>query len=136
MLAKFIISFAYFLDSSKRYKSVKGFAYDILENPKSKLKPYFDAFIIFLVLITVSILIYDIAHHLPYHFEIIENIAVSIFIVEWIGRFWIHDDLRYLIIKYHEKQMGISKRVSLKEIFKIIFFQNVLQNNNVPNIIE
>jgi len=125
MFAKLIVSFAYFLDSSKRYKKAKSFAYDILESPKSKIKPYFDAFIIFLVLITVSILIYDIAHHLTYHFEVVENIAVSIFILEWLGRLWIHDDLRIDIIKYHKKQVEDGNDVSLFKILKMIFIKKM-----------
>ncbi len=125
MLAKLIISFAYFLDSSKRYKRVKDFAFDILENEKSRIKPYFDAFIIFLVLLTVSILIYDIAHHLSYHFEIIENIAVSVFVLEWLGRFWIHDNIRYNIIKYHKKKVEDGTDVHLIEILKMIIVQKV-----------
>ncbi|WP_458701435.1 ion transporter [Sulfurospirillum sp. 1307] len=119
MLAKFLVSFAYFLDNSTAYKRAKKFAYDILENPKSKIKPYFDLFIIFLVLVTVSILIYDIAHHLPYHFEVIENIAVGVFILEWLGRFWIHDDLRHEIIKYHEKTLAKNKQPRAIDIFDI-----------------
>ena len=125
MFAKLIVSFAYFLDSSKRYKKAKSFAYDILESPKSKIKPYFDAFIIFLVLITVSILIYDIAHHLTYHFEVVENIAVSIFILEWLGRLWIHDDLRIDIIKYHKKQVEDGNEISLFKILKMIFIKKM-----------
>ena len=125
MLVKLIVSFAYLLDSSKGYKRAKSFAYDILENPKSSIKPYFDAFIIFLVLVTVSILIYDIAHHLSYHFELIEDIAVSVFILEWLGRFWIHDDLRYLITSYHEKQLELNKKPSFRVIIKMIFLQKI-----------
>lgn len=125
MIAKLIISFAYFLDSSKKYKKIKRFAYDILANEKSRIKPYFDAFIIFLVFVTVSILIYDIAHNLAYHFEIVENFAVSIFILEWLGRFWLHDDLRYMIINYHEKSIESSKKSSLAVILKMVFLQKL-----------
>jgi len=136
MLAKLIVSFAYFLDSSKKYKEVKGFAYDLLENPKSKIKPYFDAFIIFLVLITVSILIYDIAHQISYHFEIVENTAVFIFILEWLGRFWIHDDLRHLIIQYHEKQIELSQKPKAKAILKIIILQKMKYMFSPMSIID
>jgi voltage-gated potassium channel len=125
MFAKLIVSFAYFLDSSKSYKRAKGFAYDVLENPKSRIKPYFDAFIIFLVLVTVSILIYDIAHHLTYHFEVIENVAVTIFILEWLGRFWIHDDLRTDIINYHKKKVEENQDIHLFEILKMIVSQKM-----------
>lgn len=136
MLVRWIISFAYFLDSSKRYKDIKNFTYGILENPKSQIKPYFDAFIIFLVLITVSILIYDIAHHLPYYFEIIENIAVSIFILEWLGRLWIHDDLHTDIIKYHKEKIEDKKSASLKEVLKMIFIKKMRYIFSLMSIID
>jgi len=125
MIARLIISFAYFLDSSTNYKNAKGFAYSILEDPKSRIKPYFDAFIIFLVLVTVSILIYDIAHHLSYHFELMENIAVSIFIIEWLGRFWTSCDLRHIIITYHEKCLENNEEVSARTILKIVLLEKV-----------
>ncbi|WP_024955133.1 NAD-binding protein [Sulfurospirillum arcachonense] len=125
MIARLIVSFVYFLDACKNYKKAKSVAYDILENPKSKIKPYFDAFIIFLVLITVSILIYDIAHELPYHFEFVENLAVSIFILEWLGRFWIHDDIRLDIIKYHERMINLGLKPSLVKMCKIYFFKKI-----------
>ncbi len=125
MLARLIVSFAYFLESSKRYKRVKTAIYNLLENPRSKIKPYFDIFIIFLVLLTVSILIYDIEHHLPYHFEVMENIAVSVFIFEWIGRFWISANLRLRIIKYHERKLELEEKPKLSTILKIIFQQKL-----------
>ncbi len=125
MLTRLIISFAYFLETSQRYKRVKSFIYDMLENPRSKIKPYFDAFMIFLVLLTVGILIYDIAHHLPYHFEIVENIAVFFFILEWLGRFWISADNRLMIIRYHEKMIELNKKPKLSKIVSIILKQKL-----------
>ncbi len=125
MLARLIVSFAYFLESSRRYKRIKTSVYNILENPRSKIKPYFDVFIIFLVLITVSILIYDIQHHLPYHFEVIENLAVSVFIFEWLGRFWISANLRLRIIKYHERKLELGQKPKLSTILGIIIKQKL-----------
>ncbi|MDX1809893.1 MAG: NAD-binding protein [Sulfurospirillaceae bacterium] len=120
MLARLIITFAYFLNSSNTYKKAKSYIYDLLENPRSKIKPYFDYLIIFLVFSTVAILIYDIGHHIPYHFELVENFAVSVFIFEWIGRFWISSNLRTLIIQYHEKMLESSQKPSFFYILKII----------------
>ena len=125
MFAKLIVSFAYFLDSSKSYKRAEDFAYDLLENPKSKIKPYFDSLIIFLVLSTVSILIYDISHRITYHFEIIENVAVSIFIVEWIGRFWISDNSKARIIRYHEKMVELGLKPSAGNIIRTFSLQKM-----------
>ena len=136
MIVGLIVSFAYFLDSSKSYNKIKNFAYDVLDSPKSKIKPFFDAFIIFLVLVTVSILIYDIAHDLTYHFEIMENIAVSIFIFEWLGRFWIHDDLRISIIKYHKEKMEKSESVKLKDILKMIIVKKLKYIFSIMSIID
>ncbi len=125
MLAKLIISFAYFLESSERYKRAKKFVYNVLENPRSKIKPFFDGFMIFLVLITVGILIYDIAHHLPYHFEVVENIAVFFFILEYLGRFWISADNRIMIINYHEKMIELNQKPKLWKILKMILVQKL-----------
>ena len=121
MLARLIISFAYFLDSSKNYCRAKSLAYDILENPKSRIKPYFDTFIIFLVFVTVSILIYDIAHNLTYHFILFENMAVIVFILEWLGRFWISSSSHNMIIEYHKKSIDNVEQISAYEILKMIF---------------
>ena len=105
MLARLIISFAYFLDSNKTYKKVKGFVYDLLDNPRSSMKSYFDVLIVGLVLLTVAIFIYDISNHLSYQFGLIEDFAVSVFIFEWIGRFWTSANIRLLIIRYHKKML-------------------------------
>ncbi len=125
MLARWIVSFAYFLESSRRYKRVKTSVYNLLENPRSKIKPYFDALIIFLVVLTVSILIYDVEHRLPYHFEVIENIAISVFIFEWIGRFWISANLRLRIIKYYERKLELEQKPKFFTLLKIIIKQKL-----------
>ncbi|NOX15024.1 MAG: hypothetical protein GXP61_03185 [Epsilonproteobacteria bacterium] len=136
MLAKFLISFAYFLESSKKYKRVKTFFYNLLENPRSKIKPYFDAFIISLVVITVSILIYDVDHHLAYHMVIIEDFAISVFVFEWVGRFWVSANLRLKIIKYHENLLEAGKREKLSEILKIIVNQKIAYIFSPMSIID
>ncbi|MBE0491065.1 MAG: NAD-binding protein [Sulfurospirillum sp.] len=125
MIARLFVSLAYFLDAFTAYKNTKQFIYNLLENPKSKIKPYFDGLIIFLVFITVFILIYSIAHELPDYVEIIEDIAVSIFIFEWLGRFWISADLRHEIIRYHEKKLEEKKHSNFIEILMIILVQKL-----------
>ncbi len=136
MLARLLISFAYFLESSKEYKRVKTFVYNLLENPKSKMKPYFDAFIIALVIITVSILIYDVDHHIPYHMVVVEDFAISVFIFEWVGRFWVSANLRLRIIKYHEDLLEKNKKEKLSEILKIIINQKIAYIFSPMSIID
>ncbi len=136
MLARWIVSFSYFLESSKRYKRVKTSIYNLLENPRSKIKPFFDFFIIFLVVLTVSILIYDVKNRLPYHFEVIENIAVFVFIFEWLGRFWISDNLRLRIIGYYERKLELGEKPKLFTILKIITLQKIQYTFSPMSIID
>ncbi len=136
MLARSLISFAYFLESSKKYKRVKTFFYNLLENPKSKMKPYFDIFIISLVVITVSILIYDVDHRIPYHMVVIEDFAISVFIFEWVGRFWVSANLRLRVIKYHEGLIESGKKEKLSEILKIIINQKIAYIFSPMSIID
>ncbi len=125
MFAKLFISFAYFLDSNDRYKKIKSFIYDLLENPRSNIKTYFDFLIITLIFLSVAILIYDISHPTPFYFEFIENITVSVFIFEWLGRFWISADLGSMIIKYHEKMIELDQKPKFFKILKIILKQKL-----------
>ncbi|MGZ4998192.1 MAG: potassium channel protein, partial [Methylobacter sp.] len=60
MLTRLIVYFAYFLKTSKRYQSAKLFFYNLLENPKSRLKSFFDVFMICLVMLSVFLLIYEV----------------------------------------------------------------------------
>ncbi|WP_331773966.1 NAD-binding protein [Sulfurospirillum sp. 1612] len=125
MLARLFITFAYFLNSSSSYENAKRFVYDVLENPRSRIKPYFDALIIILVFSTVGMLIYDIGHHIPYHFEVVENVAISVFIFEWLGRFWISSDLRKMVILYHKKMLDYNRNPSVLAILKMIIQKKV-----------
>lgn len=125
MLASALISFAYFLDKSPSYKRTKNAIYDILENDKTRVKVYFDFFMIFLVLVTVTLLIYSIAHELAWYYELIENIAVGIFIIEWLGRFWISADLHKMIINYHLKMIEQKRSTSALEILWLIIKQKI-----------
>jgi len=123
-ITKLLVSFAYYLESSS-YKDVKAFFYDLLENSLSRKKVYFDFFMIFLVLGTVAILIYDIKHELPVYLETAETVAIVLFILEWLGRFWISSDIRLDIIDYHESMVYREKEVKFSKIVSMIFVSKV-----------
>ena len=57
-----LIRFAYFLDSSKKYHRVKNFIRMLLEQQNSKLKFYFDIFMVLLVICSVLVLLYEVKH--------------------------------------------------------------------------
>ncbi|MCW8890894.1 MAG: potassium channel protein, partial [Sedimenticola sp.] len=59
-LSRAVIRHCYRLEDSPRYKRVKRFVFDLLENPQARIRPYFDIFMILLVLTSVFVLIYEV----------------------------------------------------------------------------
>ncbi len=102
-LKKSLLRLCYRLAASAKYKEAKHKAYEILEDENSPAKHFFDYFMIFLVLSTVMILILEIKHTLPPIVYLYENIAVGIFIVEWLGRLWVSSDAHVTIIEEQQK---------------------------------
>ncbi len=116
-----LLKFAYFLESSKRYYAVKHFVYQFLEDQHSKRKRYFDFIMIFLVLSTVGIMIYEVNHKPIDWLSSYETCAIIIFIFEWLGRFWISSHSHKQIIEDYEKSQLINQPYSAyRSIKKII----------------
>jgi len=121
-MSSFFVNFAYFLESSNNYYRTKHFFYQLLEDNNSKKRKYFDLFMIFLVLSTVAILIYEVNHpHLTW-LDMYETVAVIIFILEWCSRLWVSSHSHKHIIKEYEKSQLLDQKYilnnSLKKIFK------------------
>ncbi len=117
---KSLVSFSYSLASSKRYKAYKDIARDILEEENSPQKRYFDIFMIVLVLTTIVIFIYEIKHDLHPIFFTIEVIAVIIFIIEWLGRFWVSSDSHQMVIERYEKAQMRNRKITTASLIKEI----------------
>ena len=122
ILSKLFVSASYAIEASKNYKKTKSFFYDILENDQSKIKRYFDFFMIFLVLSTVAILIYEVNHQLLPWLDNYETFAIVVFIIEWLGRLWVSSDAHTQIIEDYEKTQLLEKNYlllpSIKKILK------------------
>ena len=116
----FFINFAYFLESSTKYYNTKHFFYETLEDNNSKKRKYFDFFMIFLVLSTVGILIFEVNHTILPWLDTYETIAVFIFIVEWIGRLWVNSHAHKHIINDYEKSQLLNHPYKFSHSFKII----------------
>jgi len=114
------VNFAYFLESSKNYYNTKHFFYELLEDNNSKKRKYFDFFMIFLVLSTVAILIYEVNHPLLPWLDTYETIAVVIFIIEWLSRLWVSSHSRKHIIQEYEKCQLTDQEYKVKNSLKKI----------------
>ncbi len=98
-----LIKVCYRLAESRRYNAWKRAAYDLVENPKAPVRPYFDIFMVGLVLFSILALIYQVTHDLGDWGDLIEWLVVTIFITEYLLRFWIFCDSHKVIIGYYER---------------------------------
>lgn len=125
MLTRLIIYLAYGLKTSKHYQYIKTFFYNLLENPHSRLKSYFDIFMILLVISSVSILLYDVEHKATEQAMLFENYVVTIFICEYLLRGWIFSDIHSTIIKHHENAEYLGTPFRLRKVFTQIISEKL-----------
>jgi len=120
MVKNFIVNLAYKIEASKIHTKFRVFLHNILINNSSKYKKIFDLSMIFLVISTVGILIYEVKHSLPEYINYFEYFAVVIFILEWIGRLIISFDSHKQIIHDYEESQFLNINYNLSESLKII----------------
>ena len=113
MFSRAFVYFAYLLKTSDRYTDIKGFFYDLLENPDSKRKSYFDIFMICLVMLSVFFLVYSVEHDLNETGEFFEQGVVFVFISEYLLRAWLYSDSHRIIIEEYEKAQYLNAHFSL-----------------------
>ncbi len=116
-----LVAFAYLLESAPRYHRVKRFFNDLLNNDDFRYKKYFDLFMIFVILSSVSILVIDVHKHVAYWLDFYDLYIVTwIFIIEYILRLWVHSDMHKVIITHYEESEFFEKPFSFWKVFKQI----------------
>ncbi len=131
-----VVKFAYFIEKSKSYHRFRIFLIDILENQFSHTKKYFDYFIIFLVLTTVGILVYEVRYSVPENLIYYEYFAVFIFILEYIGRLILSfESHKQIIIDYEETQY-LNIPFELTHSLKIITKAKLAYIFSIKSIID
>ncbi len=114
----FLIKFAYYLEANERYRSIKTFFYNLLENDNYPYKKYFDFFMIFVILSSVTLLVIDVKHHVPKWLDDLDLYFVTtVFIVEYLLRMWVYSDIHRIIIEEYEEALFFGKKLSLWNLF-------------------
>ena len=114
-----LLSIALFLHTSKRYKSAKNFIRDILNNSSNPYKKYVDISIIFLIITSVFILIYEVKNAVPEWLDIYDIYFVSfIFSIEYLLRLWVHNDITDRIVKEYKDAQFLEKDFSSLPLLK------------------
>ncbi|WP_457749976.1 ion transporter [Sulfurimonas sp.] len=121
MLKRWILDFAYFLDTSKAYQKRKQFFYRLLEDDKYKYKKYVDFFMIALIFISVGVLIREVKFHVNDYLMFFSNYIISfIFLIEYLLRFWVNSSVSKIIVARAEHDTFLHREVNLYKAFKEI----------------
>lgn len=113
MIGRLAVFLAYHLEGSKPYKRWKHFFYNLVENPRSRVRSYFDLFMMTLVTLSVFLYIYEVKHGTSAFGELFEQFAVGVFAVEYLLRLWLHDDSHKIVIEHYEKAEFLNLRFRL-----------------------
>lgn len=120
MLKRQFIRLAYAAKRSVRYRHFKQFFYDLMENPDSSIKTYFDMFMICLVMFSVFFLIYEINSTTAEYNSLFEYTIITLFIFEYLLRIWLCTDSHIVFLEYYEKTKYLNIKFSLKTVIKLI----------------
>ncbi|MFA6164046.1 MAG: NAD-binding protein [Methylobacter sp.] len=125
MITRLIVYFAYFLKASRPYQGAKLFFYNLLENPNSQLKSYFDVFMICLVMLSVFLLIYEVDHKLGESGALFEHCVISLFIVEYLLRGWLYSDNHKIILEQYEKAEYLNIPFRLGKVVRTMLAKKI-----------
>jgi voltage-gated potassium channel len=120
MFTRLIVYLSYFLKTSRHYQSAKLFFYNLLENPNSRLKSYFDIFMICLVMFSVFLLIYEVNNKQGESEVLFERCVIGLFIAEYLLRGWLYSDDHKIIIEHYEKAKYLNVPFPLVKVAGII----------------
>ncbi len=98
------------LNQSTFYNNLRFRVNELLENKKNPYKRFLDYFIIFLILSSVFILIYEVNHKIPKWLDYYDIYFVSlIFFIEYLLRLWLSSNLMSDISKEYQQSIAIGK---------------------------
>jgi len=118
-IVKLLIAFSFFLDSNVKYKKIKSFFRKLMNDDEYTYKKLFDFFMLFLVITSVGILLYDIKHKLnPWLEDFDFYIVTVIFAIEYTIRLWVYNDTHKIILEEYEESTFLEREFSLKKVIK------------------
>jgi len=119
-----ILSIARFLHSSRRYRKTKSAIRDILNNPNNEKKKYFDLTIIFLIVTSVFILVYEVKHPVPVWLDYYDIYFVSmVFAIEYLLRLWVHNDLSEAVLSEYYDSKFLDKPFKIARPLKKVMLE-------------
>ncbi len=137
LLSKIIIDTAYALESSSRYRKIKRYFYNLLENVSFKPKRYFDLFMMVMILSSVMILIRDVKMHQNDFLAVFNDYIISIiFLIEYSLRFWVSSNSADILITQYEKDELLQRDFRLGRALFKVFYAKWQYVSSIPAIID
>ncbi|MFT7859922.1 MAG: ion transporter [Sulfurimonas sp.] len=119
---RLLVNFAYYLNSSDSYQRTRRFFYNLLENDEYRYKKYFDIFMMFLIISSVFILIYEVKSDVHYTLNIFNAYVISIiFFIEYMLRLWVYSSISKVIINQDEYSDLLGRNFNLFYVIKKVF---------------
>ena len=132
-----MIDAAYALQASVRYRSVKHFFYNLLENGDFPLKRYFDYMMMALIFTSVFILVREVKYHVNDGWLFFNNYVISIiFLGEYLLRMWVYSDNSKIAIEQYEKDLFLQRDFQLFHAVGKILAKKLEYMRSLPAIID
>ncbi len=104
----FLIELSLRLKNNEAYQKRKQFFKSLLENRETSYTKYLDSFMIVLILFSVLVLVLNKTYAIPKWVLFLDIYVVStVFIIEYLLRFWIFSDTHLIIEEHHKKNSSL-----------------------------
>ncbi|WP_457605311.1 NAD-binding protein [Nitratifractor sp.] len=111
-----VLKLARRLDSSRRYKKVKEQVRSLLNDPDNPYRKVVDFTIIFFIVSSVAILIYEVKEPIPKWLEFYDLYIVSfVFLVEYLLRLWVSSDMASEIIREYDEAAFVGRKFHVRK---------------------
>lgn len=126
MLKKLLLSYAFFLHGSARYKKIKETFYNLLQNSDYRYKKYLDIFMILLIVVSISILVYEVKHTMPVWLDNFDIYVITfIFVLEYLARIWVYNNWHIKIVNAYEESKFLNNHFSIWEPTKEVLKEKI-----------
>lgn len=137
LLTRAIVDGAYVLESSHRYRRVRNFVDNLLNNNAFRFKRYFDLFMMLLILSSVFILIRDVKFRQEDFLAIFNDYIISVvFLIEYALRLWVSSNSARIIIEQYEKDELLQRKFRLKRALAKVLLAKWRFISSIPAIID
>lgn len=118
----YILKLSENIDKSVKYQKTKSFFRAILDDVTYPYKKYFDMFMVFLIIVSISVLVLDQSGKIPEWLVTIDfYVVTSIFALEYFLRLWISQDIHKQILARHNDDNASGYWFIIKSKLRYIF---------------